>query len=110
MNINSLHQLFCFFLLYFHNRSIILSENEKGAKSNTEKVNLDADKLWKAGNTAPKSGPSSGVDDLGKLGTHPTVPATSVLQVTENLKKTALETEDPLALTPIQDWNEVEMC
>jgi len=86
-----------------------MSENKKDAKSNAEKINLDADKLWKAANTAPVSGSSSVVDDLGKLGTHPTVPATSVLQVTENLKKTALETEDPLALTPIKDWNEVEM-
>ena len=79
-------------------------------KSKAEKINLGGEKLWEAANTtAPVSGSSSVVDDLGKLGTHPTVPATSVLQVTENLKKTALETEGALALNPIQDWNEVEM-
>ena len=83
-----------------------MSEIKKDAKSKTEteRINLDGDKLWEAANTsASGSKSSSTVDDLGKLGSHPALPASSVLKVTENLKKTALETENPLALKPVQD-------
>ncbi len=83
-------------MLYFHNLAITMSENKKDAKSKAEKIILDVEKLWEAANTtASGSGSSSAVDDLGKLGAHPAVPVSSVLQVTENLKKTALETEGP---------------
>ena len=87
-----------------------MPENKKDAKSKTDKIDLNVEKLWEVANSsASGSGPSSAVDDLGKLGAHPKVPASSVLLVTENLKKTALETDGALALNPIQDWNEVEM-
>ena len=87
-----------------------MPENKKDTKSKTDKLNLNGEKLWEVANpSASGSGPSSAVDDLGKLGAHPKVPASSVLLVTENLKKTALETDGAQALNPIQDWNEVEM-
>ena len=87
-----------------------MSENKKVTKAKTAKIGLNGEKLWEvASGSSSGSGPSSTVTDMGQLGKAPEIPDTSLLQVTDDLKKAAIEPEGAAALNLIKEVNKVEM-
>ena len=87
-----------------------MPENKKVTKAKGDKIGLDGEKLWEVASGSP-SGSNSAPDltDMGQLGKAPPIPDTSLLKVTDGLKKAAIEPEGAAALNPIKEVNVVEM-